>query len=305
VRVFAEHRRFDHYDAIYFSPHLDDAVYSCAGRIAQQRRRGLRVLVVTVFGEGEDPAFSRLAARYGDFQARRAEDRAALARLDADYVWFNHPDCLFRRPSPGDGLRAALPFLRVPESPLQRQPVAACTFRSRWASIPTTGSCATWGARCTPKGAHPSSSTKTSPMRSTRFWSPCACARWGCPPPCPGGAVRAIWTPRWCGSWRCPRGWDSRPPWLTCQRSRRSSACCADRFADESPPRPLGPQPIEDVLEDKIAAVRMYPSQTKLLLAMDERIYELLASAEGYVERSWCFPAVSAPSARLQSLRGD
>ena len=34
-------------DALYLSPHLDDAVYSCGGLIYQQTQAGQRVLVMT------------------------------------------------------------------------------------------------------------------------------------------------------------------------------------------------------------------------------------------------------------------
>ena len=54
------------------SPHLDDAVLSCAGAIYAHARRGRRVVVATVFSEGRD------AAR------RQDEDRAAVASLGAE-----------------------------------------------------------------------------------------------------------------------------------------------------------------------------------------------------------------------------
>ena len=44
----------EHYDALYLSPHLDDAALSCGGQIAQATRRGARVLIVTVMA-GDPP----------------------------------------------------------------------------------------------------------------------------------------------------------------------------------------------------------------------------------------------------------
>ena len=83
------------YDAIYLSPHLDDAILSCGGHIHRRTRAGERVLIVTLFA-GDEPATppSELARRlHGLFglesrvvEARRREDAAAcqLLRAQAD-----------------------------------------------------------------------------------------------------------------------------------------------------------------------------------------------------------------------------
>ena len=90
------------YQHVYFSPHLDDVVLSCAGRIARQTAAGERVLVVTVFaGSRADavtaaPARSQLWAPFQDVAARRREDRRALQTLAADYRWLDFPDALQR-----------------------------------------------------------------------------------------------------------------------------------------------------------------------------------------------------------------
>ena len=86
------------YRHIYFSPHLDDAILSCAGRIAQQTGAGHQVLVVTVFaGSGDGatrppPAF----APFQDIPARRREDRRALDVVAADHRWLDFPDAIQR-----------------------------------------------------------------------------------------------------------------------------------------------------------------------------------------------------------------
>lgn len=100
------------YSHIYLSPHLDDAVLSCGGRIWQQARAGARVLVVTVFAgipladTSLSPFAQALHARWehpGDAVAgRREEDRAALALLGADLAHWPYPDCIYRQ-SPDDG----------------------------------------------------------------------------------------------------------------------------------------------------------------------------------------------------------
>jgi len=100
------------YPHIYLSPHLDDAVLSCGGRIWQQARAGERVLVVTVFAGTPPPsvplspfaqALHTCWEHPGDAVAgRREEDRAALTLLGADLAHWAYPDCIYRQ-SPDDG----------------------------------------------------------------------------------------------------------------------------------------------------------------------------------------------------------
>ncbi len=95
----------ERYDALYLSPHLDDAALSCGGQIAQATRRGARVLIVTVMA-GDPPAdaandyIAGLHARWElgrDAAAqRRAEDLAACALLGADALHLDAPDCIYR-----------------------------------------------------------------------------------------------------------------------------------------------------------------------------------------------------------------
>ncbi len=59
---------------VVLSPHLDDAVLSCAGAIRRHVLRGDCVLVATIFSEGANGS------------RRRDEDRAAVASLGADVV---------------------------------------------------------------------------------------------------------------------------------------------------------------------------------------------------------------------------
>ena len=86
------------YRHIYFSPHLDDAVLSCAGRIGRQTSAGLPVLVVTIFAGcgrgGTRPP--RAFAPFQDIAARRREDRRALAVVGADHLWLDFPDAIQR-----------------------------------------------------------------------------------------------------------------------------------------------------------------------------------------------------------------
>ena len=94
---------FQDFDQIYLSPHLDDAVLSCGGRISQQTARGEKVLVVTVCAGDPPPAplsefaqalHIRWALPFHPVAARRDEDEAALAVLGASALHLPLPDCI-------------------------------------------------------------------------------------------------------------------------------------------------------------------------------------------------------------------
>jgi len=100
------------YRHIYLSPHLDDVVLSCGGRIHQLGRAEEAVLVVTVFAgsprfgeEGASLVFSDyIAALHERWETgtdapalRRAEDQAALQVLGADFCHLSYLDCIYRR----------------------------------------------------------------------------------------------------------------------------------------------------------------------------------------------------------------
>jgi LmbE family N-acetylglucosaminyl deacetylase len=100
----------EHYDHIYLSPHLDDAMLSCGGAIIAQRQRGERVLVITFCTAAPDPAgpFSELALTFHQHwdlppeevvAARLHEDSIALDRVDADFYWAGLLDAIYRQPT--------------------------------------------------------------------------------------------------------------------------------------------------------------------------------------------------------------
>lgn len=103
-----------YYDAIYLSPHLDDAALSCGGQIAQRTGQGERVLIVSVMA-GDPTAVSDFARLLHDrwelvadtVAARRAEDRAASAALGADWLHLDVPDCIYRTSASGEALYAS------------------------------------------------------------------------------------------------------------------------------------------------------------------------------------------------------
>lgn len=78
--------------ALFLSPHLDDAILSCAGRILHHVERSDRVVVLTVFSHA-DPSHE------AGWAARRREDEVAAARLGATTRWLGLPDAPFRDPA--------------------------------------------------------------------------------------------------------------------------------------------------------------------------------------------------------------
>ena len=96
---------------IFLSPHFDDVVYACGGTIGVQVSSGLRPLVITIFG-GVPPANTNLSPfalqqhrKWGAdptkdpgdiIEVRRQEDAAALDYLQADYLWLDLLDAIYR-----------------------------------------------------------------------------------------------------------------------------------------------------------------------------------------------------------------
>jgi LmbE family N-acetylglucosaminyl deacetylase len=302
----AEHCRFDRYDEIYVSPHLDDAVYSCAGRITQQRKAGLRILVVTLFGNGKD-----------DQAAAIGGERVKQGPL-GDYVWLNEPDFIFRRPSLGDLTRIAFPFLRLPASEMQLRLFSALS--------------SLFEARLAPQGRvlfpfsvgfHPDHRIAFDVGRAVHAAARFDVVFYEDLPYAYAPVLRQLRL-RYLGfgPTKTPLLRSAREmnfalfrffgaPWLTLWPTLVYTLLLLamqrlfgtqDRLSGEPAPVWEGAYPIDDVLDDKIAAMRLYPSQTALFLAMDDRLYEMLREPEGYVERRWVFPRFAQPSERLRKL---
>lgn len=95
---------------IFLSPHFDDVVYSCGGTLAVQASLGLRPLVITIFGglPAQDLQLSPYAAAIHQkmdasnlnahdlVETRRKEDAKALGVIDADYLWLDYIDAIYR-----------------------------------------------------------------------------------------------------------------------------------------------------------------------------------------------------------------
>jgi LmbE family N-acetylglucosaminyl deacetylase len=101
------------YQAIYLSPHLDDAALSCGGQIARQTAVGKEILIVTIMAG--DPASAGLSAYaqelHGRWQlaqnavvARRTEDKNACTILQAACEQWSVPDCIYRLDADGRAL---------------------------------------------------------------------------------------------------------------------------------------------------------------------------------------------------------
>ena len=102
---------------VYLSPHLDDAVFSCGGMIANQVAAGESVTVLTVCaGDPPEGPLSDVAralhmvwhAAGPPVPARREEDLAACKRLGAEAIHLGIPDAIYRLDSSADALYPSL-----------------------------------------------------------------------------------------------------------------------------------------------------------------------------------------------------
>ena len=91
--------------AVAFSPHLDDAAFSCGGTLARLAQAGWEVTVCTVFTRSvPHPTGFALACQTDkglgpevDYMAlRREEDRSACAALGARPLWLDWPEAPHR-----------------------------------------------------------------------------------------------------------------------------------------------------------------------------------------------------------------
>lgn len=107
------------YPHVYISPHMDDAVLSCGGRIAMQVSQGEGVLVVTAFSEIDETrdVSTMPGVPPGGLREMQDEDATALGRLGVDYLRLNYRDGAFRQRFPllryGLHLRAAERFAGI------------------------------------------------------------------------------------------------------------------------------------------------------------------------------------------------
>jgi LmbE family N-acetylglucosaminyl deacetylase len=94
---------------IAISPHLDDAVLSYGGRLAQLASAGNQVIVYTVFAGTPEPPYSAAAEEFHSswqtpdepLRTRLKEDRAAVRRIGAMPVHGPFLDAIYRRDKQG------------------------------------------------------------------------------------------------------------------------------------------------------------------------------------------------------------
>ncbi|MCA9937129.1 MAG: PIG-L family deacetylase [Anaerolineales bacterium] len=132
------------YDAIYLSPHLDDAALSCGGQIAAQTRAGKSVLIVTITAADPPPGplsdFAQLLHQRWETAAnavaiRRAEDVVAAAALGADYAHWEFYDCIYRRAEDGQPLYPTWNDVIAPQFAAADHPLVA-TLAARMSQLP-------------------------------------------------------------------------------------------------------------------------------------------------------------------------
>ncbi len=98
----------NHYDALFLSPHLDDAVLSAGGLISQLVKENKKVLLVTLFTKADDSALSlsvrsflKSSKNYRKssalFHHRKQEDEKASQILGCDVYHLDFIDALFRK----------------------------------------------------------------------------------------------------------------------------------------------------------------------------------------------------------------
>lgn len=93
---------------IFFSPHFDDAIFSCGGSILNHIKNGDQVYVVTVFSaipkERDFNEFSSRIATRDLFKKRRRENSEILESINVKVYNFDYLDAIFRKNDLGKNL---------------------------------------------------------------------------------------------------------------------------------------------------------------------------------------------------------
>jgi len=135
------------YDLVVLSPHLDDGVLSCGGRLAACADAGGRAAVVTLFA-GDDPAdpVNPLAVRLRRLwnlpsgrviAARREEDREACRRLGVEAIAWRHAEALYRVAADGRPLYRTIAALYG--EPAGEETALVDTLAEEIAALPAAG----------------------------------------------------------------------------------------------------------------------------------------------------------------------
>lgn len=113
---------------VFLSPHLDDAIGSCGGLMAQLVAAGSEVVIFNMFAAAPTPPFSpaalELHQRWGNpadcLALRRREDQAAAGTLGCAVHFEEVPEALYRRDRRGSWLYPGLRDLFRPPDPEDR-----------------------------------------------------------------------------------------------------------------------------------------------------------------------------------------
>jgi LmbE family N-acetylglucosaminyl deacetylase len=302
--------RSAHYDEIYFSPHMDDAVYSCGGQILLQRAEHKRVLIITVFGTGESDGDEHAGDLFRDTAQRKREELAAMEKLDADFLFLNLPDALHRRHSPGEFMRMCLPFLPLISEDVSELLVTSVEALVRRLLLPNGQLYFPLGVGSHPDhrlvfdvGRHLNATGKyrvsfyedvayvhVRGMREDRL----RCLGYEVRLPFFAfvlGVHRFIFrrAPKWQGIlW-----WPGLFTFLLVRWLIQRTTGLADRRPEERDPR-VEERDITSAVEKKVEAMRAYATQTEYFFSTGEAMFQdLVRSEERFVERYWSFPSTS------------
>lgn len=246
------------------SPHFDDGVLSCGGRIWSLRQQGYPVQVITLFAGGPPIPLPPFAAyqhrKWGDVpditRLRQAEDRAAYMRLGCEALhYLAAPDAIYRLDERGAGRYASNQALFGPLHP--EEAAYAAELATQVAPLLAAGT------------------TLLAPLAVGQHVDHQL-------------AYRVGWTLREMG-WRV-RFYEELP-YVEWEGARASAL--RDKVGWQAEHFPLS----EEAMASKVAAMAYYRSQIPVLygddLSMSRRIRAVgseVTSGVGYAERLWLPP---------------
>lgn len=305
--------RAEQFDEIHISPHMDDTAYSCAGRILQRRREGARILVVTVFGNGKSAPDTNDTGTFSNYEKRLAEELSVMQHMDADYIWLNYPELLFRKHGALNLLRYFFPFTRLQSSAHDD------LFEALLALI--VRHLAPGGTVFFPFGVgfHPDHRVLFDVGRALHGLARFQVTFYEDVPYSTVPALRAlrlralnmpasvsllrgahdlnVFLFRNFGALRYLT-WLPILLYLTSLVLLRGLSGAIDKVAGEPDPS-LSTRDIGDTIDAKASAMRLYPSQTAFLLTLGPELVEMIKHEGRAEELSWTFPPFPAPDTRL------
>lgn len=322
MSYFFEQLRHERYDEIHISPHMDDTAYSCAGRILQRRREGVRVLVVTVFGNGKSALDQSDTGTFSDYAKRLEEERAVMQRLDVDHIWLNYPELLFRKKGASDLIGYLLPFLSLGGSAHDDLFETLLGLIQQRLARPSAGApTAPEGEVLFPFGVgfHPDHRVLFDVGRALHGLGRFRVTFYEDVPYSTVPALRALrlgylGAPSSFGLWRATFDlnvflfrnfgvwrtltWLPILLYLCCLSVLHALSGRLDRQRDEPLPQ-LSIREIGDVIAQKADVMRLYPSQTAFFMTLGPELVEMIKFEGRSQELSWRFPPFPSPLARL------